>query len=64
MLVNGQTRNELIGKSIDDLLDFFSLSRDRVVVEYNGKILDLPTDYSIITQTSDSIEIIGLVGGG
>lgn len=64
MLINGESKKEMVGMTIREILNAFSLSADRVVVEYNGEILDLSTNHSLITQDKDQIEIIGLVGGG
>ncbi len=52
------------GLSVADLLERLALDPERVVVEYNGKIIQAAERGTTPLQDDDSLEIIHFVGGG
>ncbi len=52
------------GKLIIDLLDFYKISKDRVIVEKNSLIIHREKFSSENISDGDIIEIVSFVGGG
>jgi len=66
MTVNGEhfSVDTLKEKSLNALLDYYNLSKNRVAVELNGTVIK-KADYDKMKITQeDVIEIIHFVGGG
>jgi thiamine biosynthesis protein ThiS len=62
--VNGEERDVAEGTTVAGLLDLFELSRQRVAVEKNGRIVTR-ADYERTEMVEgDRIEIVQFVGGG
>ena len=52
------------GKFIIDLLDFYKIDKDRVIVENNSLIIHREKFNSENISDGDIIEIVSFVGGG
>ena len=64
MRVNGnEISNENI-HTISELLQNFSLNKNRVVIELNGKIIVKEEFNKVNLNENDTIEVISFVGGG
>lgn len=66
MQVNGKqySLSKLNVHTVQDLIQYFHLSADRVAVEKNGEIVPKKNYVSEPLQENDKIEIIHFVGGG
>ena len=66
MTVNGEEipLSKLAAPDIHSLLEHFKLSKERIAIEYNRKILKKKDYEGIILSESDKIEILHFVGGG
>lgn len=62
--INGQEVNVEEGLTISRLVAQKKLCRDHVVVEYNGRILQLADWENIFLKEADIVEIVSFVGGG
>ena len=49
---------------LEDLIEFFNLKKNLIVIEYNGKVTNPQNWLSIEIKNHDKIEIISIVGGG
>ena len=64
MKVNGKVQELVSPITVGDLIDKTGHRQDRVAVELNGRIVPR-SDYSrTVLQDTDTIEIVGFVGGG
>lgn len=62
--VNGnEISNEDI-HTISELLQIFGLNENRVVIEFNGKIVIKEEFSKVNLNETDSVEVISFVGGG
>ncbi|CAM3913294.1 sulfur carrier protein ThiS [Alicyclobacillus pomorum] len=62
--VNGQRREVTGGSSIQDLLNQFQLTQERVAVEKNGTIIERVNYEHTLLSEGDTVEIVRFVGGG
>jgi thiamine biosynthesis protein ThiS len=62
--VNGQRREVTGGSSIQDLLNQFQLTEERVAVEKNGTIIERVNYEHTLLSEGDTVEIVRFVGGG
>lgn len=62
--INGQQR-ELSGEpSLNEIVQQFCQSTQRVIAELNGEIVNNPRWDEIIIRDGDSLELVSFVGGG
>lgn len=64
IILNGEVRQVRSDTTLDSLIEYFSLPRQRVAIEYNNSVarrIDWP---KIIVRESDRIEVVHFVGGG
>src|SRR5689334_3428477 len=62
--LNGETHELPASLNIEQLLDHFSLPKDRVAVERNRAIVS-KTDWTrVLLNSGDSLEVVQFVGGG
>ena len=62
--INGETR-EVPGEiDLDQLLDLFSLPKQRVAIELNRIVVRRANWPATVVRDSDTIEIVQFVGGG
>lgn len=63
MKVNGSTYN-YEGQTVQEVLETLAFRMDRIVVEYNGKILSKADWESTRVSVADTMEVVTFVGGG
>ncbi len=63
MKVNGSTYN-YEGQTVQEVLEALAFRMDRIVVEYNGKILSKADWESTRVSPVDTMEVVTFVGGG
>ena len=63
MKVNGSTYN-YEGQTVREVLEALAFRMDRIVVEYNGKILSKVDWESTRVSPADTMEVVTFVGGG
>ncbi|WP_126939619.1 sulfur carrier protein ThiS [Veillonella sp. VA142] len=63
MKVNGSTYN-YEGQTVQEVLEDLAFRIDRIVVEYNGKILSKAEWESTRVSAADIMEVVTFVGGG
>ena len=63
MKVNGNNY-EYTGQTVQEVLEALQFSLDRIVVEYNGKILSKSDWTSTRVSAADTMEVVTFVGGG
>lgn len=63
MKVNGSTYN-YEGQTVQEVLEALAFRMDRIVVEYNGKILSKADWESTRVSPADIMEVVTFVGGG
>lgn len=63
MKVNGSTYN-YEGQTVQEILEDLAFRMDRIVVEYNGKILSKANWESTRVSPADTMEVVTFVGGG
>lgn len=62
--LNGETREIPRQISLDELLDLFSLPKQRVAVEHNDRVVRRIDWASTAVKEQDRIEVVHFVGGG
>ncbi|WP_022851157.1 sulfur carrier protein ThiS [Limisalsivibrio acetivorans] len=62
--VNGKETDIEEGMNIKELIESYSLSPERVVIELNGDIPPRDSFEETFVKEGDSVEIINFVGGG
>ena len=62
--INGSIRMVPEGTTLKGLIGLFNLEEKAVVLEWNRQVVDRAVYSTTKVQESDSIEIVGLVGGG
>lgn len=62
--LNGETREIPRQISLDELLDLFSLPKQRVAVEHNDRVVRRTDWASTAVKEQDRIEVVHFVGGG
>lgn len=62
--INGEQRTIPTALSLEALLDFLGLDKNRVAVEYNREIVKRAGWTSVTVAAGDSLEIVQFVGGG
>lgn len=63
MKVNGSMYN-YEGQTVQKVLEDLAFRMDRIVVEYNGKILSKADWESTRVSPADTMEVVTFVGGG
>ena len=63
MKVNGNNY-EYTGQTVQEILKALQFRLDRIVVEYNGKILSKSDWTSTRVSAADTMEVVTFVGGG
>ena len=63
MKVNGATYH-YEGQTVQEVLAALAFRMDRIVVEYNGKILSKADWESTRVSSADTMEVVTFVGGG
>jgi len=63
ILLNGKEIN-FSGRKVSDLLDFYNLDFQKIVVEKNGFLLSRDLFKKEILAAGDKVEIISFGGGG
>lgn len=63
MQINGKEMRIKV-KNVTELLDYFKVSLQMVVVEVNGSIIDKRIYDDRVLKEDDKIEIVSFVGGG
>lgn len=63
MKVNGSTYN-YEGQTVQEVLEALAFRMDRIVVEYNGKILSKADWEATRVSAADTLEVVTFVGGG
>lgn len=64
VMINGEPFNCLQSMSLYDLLIYLDFDIDRVIVEYNNKVITNSLFHNISMNNHDKLEVITIVGGG
>ncbi|MEP6787633.1 MAG: sulfur carrier protein ThiS [Acidobacteriota bacterium] len=64
ILLNGETREVPGDIDLDQLLELFSLPRQRVAIELNNDVVRRAEWPQKIVRDGDKIEVVHFVGGG
>jgi len=64
ILINGEPFNCNSSMSIQDILIYLNVDLNKVIVEYNKKVINYLQFNQILVQKGDKLEIITIVGGG
>lgn len=62
--INGKTENIEKANNLSDLIRLKRLDANKVIVEYNGKIITKDNLEKISLKEKDTIELVSFVGGG
>ncbi|BAI81449.1 thiamine biosynthesis protein ThiS [Deferribacter desulfuricans SSM1] len=62
--INGKTKIVEDNQTVADIINNLKLNVDRIVIEYNGEVLDKKNYDSIVLKDGDVLELIQFVGGG
>lgn len=64
VLINGETKEIAESVNLTELLEKFSLPRERIAVELNKQVVRKKDWANILIKDADRIEIVHFVGGG
>ena len=64
MILNGKTVDLQEEISIEQLLKYYNLNPQKVVVEVNMEIIDDEVYSTYVLKNQDTVEVISFVGGG
>lgn len=64
ILLNGESRDVHDEMTLDQLLDLFSLPKQRVAIERNGVVMRRVDWPETMVNEGDKIEVVHFVGGG
>lgn len=64
MILNGKTIDLKEDISVEQLLKYYDLNPQKVVVEVNMEILDDEVYSKYLLKNEDTVEVISFVGGG
>jgi sulfur carrier protein len=64
IFLNGETRTVPDALSIDRLLEFFSLPKQRIAIELNNAVVRRIDWPQTVVRDGDKIEVVHFVGGG
>ena len=64
VLINGEPFNCYSSMSIKDILIYLNIDFDKVIIEYNKKVVNSLQFDQILMQEGDNLEVITIVGGG
>ncbi|MBX7171262.1 MAG: sulfur carrier protein ThiS [Pyrinomonadaceae bacterium] len=64
IFLNGEIKEINRDLNLIELLDFFSLPRERIAIELNKEVVRKKDWKSIKVKDDDKIEIVHFVGGG
>ena len=62
--INGKTQEFSGETSLNDIVQKFCQSTQRVIAELNGEIVKDPRWENIIIKDGDTLELVSFVGGG
>lgn len=62
--INGKEKQFDDGLTVKQLLDYFNISVDKVVVEVNGDIIQKENFQKVLLKDGDKVELVQFVGGG
>lgn len=62
--INGQETRLEAGMNLDNLLTFFKLKKDMVVIELNRSVPAKEAYGTTFLQEGDTVEIVKFLGGG
>ncbi|MDB5104833.1 MAG: sulfur carrier protein ThiS [Fibrobacteres bacterium] len=62
--VNGQNAELETGMNLENLIRFYRLKIDQVVVEHNRKVPPKSAYAATLLQDGDEVEIVKFLGGG
>lgn len=62
--LNGEIKDIPATISLDELLEHFSLPKQRIAIELNGKVIRRPDWAETVVNHNDRIEVVHFVGGG
>lgn len=63
MVINGKYYEEEF-KTLKEIINFFNLNQDHIVIELNEEIINRQYFDSIIVPENSKLEIVTFVGGG
>lgn len=63
MVINGKYYEEEF-KTLKEIINFFNLNQDHIVIELNKEIINRQYFDSIIVPENSKLEIVTFVGGG
>ena len=64
VVANGKTYMQPVGSTVADLINFFQINAQRVVVQLDGTIISREAFTQTVLQDGCRLEIVTLVGGG
>ena len=64
IVINGEPFNCLHSMSLYDVLIYLDFDIDRVIVEYNSRVIANGLFHKITMNNHDKLEVITIVGGG
>jgi len=64
VLINGEPFNCDSSMSIRDILVYLNIDLNKVIIEYNKKVINCLQFDQILMNEGDKLEIITIVGGG
>lgn len=64
IFLNGELREIPIDIDLDKLLDHFSLPKQRVAIELNGRVVSRNDWPATNVVNNDKVEVVHFVGGG
>lgn len=64
IFLNGETREVPADIALEQLLDHFSLPKQRVAIELNGEVVRRSDWLETTVNDRDKIEVVHFVGGG
>lgn len=62
--INGKTRENCEGLTVEEMVDREGLQKSRVAVEINGEIVSKQKYNDTVLHSGDVVEVVSFVGGG
>lgn len=63
-IINGDEFNFEQDLPVTEVLSFFELDQERIIVEFNGSLIKKENFNETIVRESDQLELLEFVGGG
>lgn len=63
-IINGDEFNFEQDLPVTEVLSFFELDQERIIVEFNGSLIKKENFNETIVRESDQLEFLEFVGGG